>query len=61
MQTPAHRKRLIAEGRYTELEPPPNLGFGFKRGFPAAPQAVQQVFGTTERALPPEREPGEEG
>ena len=66
MQTPAQRKHLIKTGRFEELEPPANLGFGFKIGFPVAPQqvprAIQQVFGSgLERALSPEREPGEEG
>ena len=58
MQTLAERKRLILEGRYTELEPPQHLGFGLKTGFPDSPQqiphAVRQVFST-------EREPGEDG
>ena len=66
MQTPKHRKQLILEGRYQELEAPENIGFGrFLSGaarfqpvepaHPAVKQAVKQVravFG---------REPGEDG
>ena len=64
MQTPAKRKQLIREGRYDQLEPPPNIGFGLRDGFAAHPQqvpaSVRAVFGGADRATG-EREPGEEG
>lgn len=64
MQTPSQRKQLILEGRYDQLEPPPNLGFGFLNGFAAhsqqIPASVRAVFGGADRASG-EREPGEDG
>ena len=64
MQTPAQRKQLIREGRYDQLEPPQNIGFGLRDGFAAHPQhipaSVRAVFGGADRATG-EREPGEEG
>lgn len=58
MQTPDERKALIAAGRFEQLEPPQNLGFGFQR--PTAMQFVGMVASSIARAED-EREPGEEG
>jgi len=64
MQTPAQRKRLIRDGRYDQLEPPQNIGWGLQHGFAAHPQqvpvSIRAVFWGADRAAG-ERQPGEEG
>lgn len=54
MQTPQERKRLIADGRFTELEPPNELEWGRR-----APEAILQAFPGV--AVVKEREAGEDG
>lgn len=57
MQAPDERQRLISLGRFAELEPPQELGWGDRA---APPASRQQLAHAILRPTVIDREPGED-